>query len=137
MLSSRRRVSHIYKSLIHPILNVAMSFSCFRYHSMFELFHLLIVTMYLSLEIKRLFVCCKLQSKSEYDLKMPRSKTYTKASIGAQCYMYTLKDFENASPILNPLFHKPRECQRGNCYCISLSSQLLMCPRKFMFVNLV
>ena len=32
---------------------------------------------------------------------------------------YILKDFENASPRLNPLFHKPSECQRDNCYCIS------------------
>ena len=30
-----------------------------------------------------------------------------------------LKDFENASPRLNPSFHKPLECQLDNCYCIS------------------
>ena len=29
------------------------------------------------------------------------------------------KDFENASPRLNPLFHKSLECQRDNYYCIS------------------
>ena len=34
-------------------------------------------------------------------------------------YIYILKDFENASPRLNPLFHKPGECQRDNCYCIT------------------
>ena len=33
--------------------------------------------------------------------------------------VYILKDFENASPRLNPLFHKPWECQRDNCYCES------------------
>ena len=33
--------------------------------------------------------------------------------------VYILKDFENASPRLNPLFHRPVECQRDNCYCIS------------------
>ena len=36
-----------------------------------------------------------------------------------ECISNILKGFENASPRLNPLFHKPGECQRDNCYCIS------------------
>ena len=35
------------------------------------------------------------------------------------CRRYMLKDFENASPRLKPLLHKPSQCQRDNCYCIS------------------
>ena len=30
-------------------------------------------------------------------------------------YLYILKDFENASPRLTPLLHKPCEYQRDNC----------------------
>ena len=48
-----------------------------------------------------------------------------------------LKDFENASPKLNPLFHKPSECLRDNYYCISLSDYLVVCPRNIMVVNLL
>ena len=34
-------------------------------------------------------------------------------------WSHILKDFENASPRLNPLFHKLWKCQRDNYYCIS------------------
>ena len=43
-----------------------------------------------------------------------------------------LKDFENASPRLNPLFYKPLECQ-----VIIISYQLVVCTRKFMVANLL
>ena len=48
-----------------------------------------------------------------------------------------LKDFENESSRLNPLFHKLGECQRDNRYCISKSDQLVPCSRKFMVLNLL
>ena len=48
-----------------------------------------------------------------------------------------LKDFENTSPRFNPLFHKPLECQRNNCYCISLFNQFEVGLRKFMVVDLL
>ena len=43
-------------------------------------------------------------------------------TLSLKCWCFDLdilKDFENASPRLNPLFHKPWERQRDNCYCIS------------------
>ena len=48
-----------------------------------------------------------------------------------------LKDFENASPRLNTLLPKDLGCQRDKFHCILKSDKILVCPRKFMAVNLI
>ena len=58
-------------------------------------------------------------ANKQTDLSFCWMKYYMYHLVDSVTLFYILKDFENASPRLNPLFHKPWECQRDNCYCIS------------------
>ena len=63
--------------------------------------------------------------------------TLLESNYNNAAMQHILKYFENISPRLYPFFHNPLECQRDNCYCISKSDQLVVCPRNFMVVNLL
>ena len=61
------------------------------------------------------------------------SWTYIFVRLEEKLNVYILKDFENASPRLTSLFHKPWECQRdNNCYCIFRFLYVRFCWKRLM-----